>query len=254
MPGTAAAYAASAADVSPVEAHATVEKPEVARPRDARGHAAVLEGERRVLAFVLDEEPREGELLAERAARVEPRRALGLAHDGALRKVREDVLAKTPDTARLERPRRLRGRGGAPPVEEIPPRLAGPPERAELGDDVEEAAAGGAGRARSGQRETRAAVEAPERREPAHVRAPASLVPRRSMRCTRARAATPVRFHAATAARPILSASLDSSVRPTSDGPAPARQAPYAPASRRASSAARPPRTSGRRFGSTSRS
>src|SRR5664280_888255 len=133
-------------------------------------------------------------------------------------------------------------------------RLAGSPERAELGDDVEEAATGGAGRERSGERKARAAGEAPKRRKPAHARVPASLVPRRSMRCTRARAATPERFHAATAARPILSASLDSSVRPTREGPAPARQTPYAPASRSASSAARPPRTSGSRFGSTSRS
>ena len=144
-------------------------EPRGARPRNADRHAAVLEGERRVLALVLDEEPREGELLAEGAARVEPRRALGLAHDAALRQVREHVLAEAPDAARLEGPRRLRVRRRAPPVEEVLPGGAGPAERVKVGDDVEETAAGRAGRARLGEREGRAARDAPERGQALHA-------------------------------------------------------------------------------------
>ena len=132
------------------------------RPRDSRGHPAVLEGERRVLALVLDEETREPQLLAERAARVEARRALGLADEEFRVEAGQDVLAVAPDAAALERARLGRAGRGAAAVEEVAPFGARVPEGGEVRRDVEELAARGAGGARLGERVLRGTGDAAE--------------------------------------------------------------------------------------------
>src|SRR5207244_137290 len=104
-------------------------------------HAAVLERERRVLPLVLHEEARQAELAAELARGVEARSALRLADDLVDVEVGEHVLAVAPDAARLPRTRRRRRRRRPAAVEDGAPRRAREPERAEVGDDLEERAA-----------------------------------------------------------------------------------------------------------------